>query len=161
MQPDGRLGGTVLSWRSYLADASFLVGLEGDEGLLREVDAALAAPRWQFFLGRKAFLPGEPVRLPDAPPHGPGLRPEPREEALRAYPWVARRQGDRPLDRLRLVLEPDTTEGLDVRGADVRADVPVSFAARTFATRAVRMELAPAPPVVSFEDALASAGGVA
>jgi len=41
---DGKSRRASQSSRYYLADASFLVGLEGDEDLLRQLDAALAAP---------------------------------------------------------------------------------------------------------------------
>src|SRR4051812_33948460 len=109
---EGSPGGTVVSQRYYLADADFLVGLEGDEGLLRDLDAALATPVWQIFLGRKAFVPSVPIRLPDEPPRGPGLRAGPLDEALRSYPWFpdparARRgpagRPERPPQRFRLV----------------------------------------------------------
>ena len=63
-------GEAVLSRRFYLADADFLVGLEGqDIALLKEIHAALQNPRWPLFLGRKAFPLGEPAHLPD------GLQP--------------------------------------------------------------------------------------
>lgn len=132
---DGKPGRTVVSWRYYLADASFLVGLEGeDRGLLERLDAALAAPRWPLFLGRKAFVPAVPVRLPDSPPRGPGLRDEPLELALRDYPWFQARddqRGRRPT-RLRLVLEVPAGSG-----DGVRQDQPVgaAFAERSFALR--------------------------
>jgi len=122
----------VVSQRYYLADADFLVGLEGDRGLLETLDRALACPLWQLSLGRKSFVPGEPVRLPDRPPLGPGLREEPLEEALRSYPYRLRPGGERPA-RLRTVIE--------VRGevtGEVRNDVPLSFATREFALRYVR-----------------------
>ena len=84
---------TVVSRRAYLANANFLVGLEAstpdEERLLRLLDAALAHPVWPLFLGRKSFPPAEPIRLPDAPPLGPGLRPLPLREALLQYPWPA------------------------------------------------------------------------
>ncbi len=61
--------GTMPSWtkrfveseRYYLADADFLVGLEGDRALLERLDAALRRPVWPLFLGRKAFVPSLPV----------------------------------------------------------------------------------------------------
>ena len=128
---------TVVSVRYYLADADFLVGLEGDDrALLARLDAALAAPRWPLALGRKAFPPGVPVRLPD----GGGLRPGVGlEEALRGEPWRPRAgeppwRRDRP-ERLRAVLE--TTAG---RGDARRMDQPApgsSFADRRFLPRAV------------------------
>jgi CRISPR system Cascade subunit CasD len=42
---------TVLSDRFYLADADFLVGLEGDLPFLKVLDAALRRPVWPLFLG--------------------------------------------------------------------------------------------------------------
>jgi CRISPR system Cascade subunit CasD len=132
---DGSGWVTVPSNRYYLADASFLVGLEGDDRLLREIDAALARPAWQLFLGRKAFVPSEPVSLPDAPPLGPGLRPGRLEDALRAYRWPPGQSGP-----LRFVL--DAAEDPDPGAHDVRTDVPLSFepGKRSFAVRYVRTE---------------------
>ncbi|MBN1135026.1 MAG: type I-E CRISPR-associated protein Cas5/CasD, partial [Anaerolineae bacterium] len=74
----------VVSTRYYLADARFLVGLEGqDLGLLRDLHAALRDPHWPLYLGRKAFVPGEPVWL------GDGLRPDTDLcAALETYPWL-------------------------------------------------------------------------
>lgn len=123
----------VVTRRAYLADADFLAGLEGDPDLLGALDRALARPRWPLFLGRKAFPPAEPVRLPDRPPLGPGLRDEPLEIALCAIAWRARGS---PADRratLRLVLE-------DPAGASERRDQPVgaAFARREFAPRRTR-----------------------
>jgi len=138
---EGSPGGTVVSQRYYLADADFLVGLEGDEGLLREINDGLGAPVWQIFLGRKAFVPGVPVRLPDEPPRGPGLRAEPLDEVLRAYPWFpdpARSRvgsGERQPTRFRMVIEADR-----LFGAEVRMDQPVgaAFKDRTFTVRHVQ-----------------------
>jgi CRISPR system Cascade subunit CasD len=125
---DGSRAGTVVSQRAFLADASFLVGLEAvtldHETLLRNAHAALAAPIWPLFLGRKAFVPSVPVRLPDEPPWGPGLRPLGLEEALRTYPWPEVQPGGRqePAARLRMVIEVD-----DPDTGEARMDVPVSF----------------------------------
>jgi CRISPR system Cascade subunit CasD len=129
---------TVVSQRYYLADADFLVGLETqDDVLLRSLDAALAAPIWQLSLGRKAFVPGLPIRLPDVPPYGPGLvRDATLEDALRGHPWVAdveRPPWQRP-ERLRAVLEaPDRPD------AEPRLDQPIgaAFLTRRFGQRRV------------------------
>jgi len=52
----------IISPRYYLADAAFLVGLEGDDrDLLERIQSALRAPVWPLALGRKAFPPGCPV----------------------------------------------------------------------------------------------------
>lgn len=134
VKADGSRGDPVPSSRYYLADADFLVGLEGDEALLREIDQALAQPKWSLFLGRKAFVPGLPVRLPDEPPWGPGLRDGSLREVLVAYPWP---DGDDGAARLRFVLDVEAGST-----AEVRADVPLSFelGARQFATRCVQTE---------------------
>jgi CRISPR system Cascade subunit CasD len=137
---DGSRGGTVLSNRYYLADADFLVGLEAttaaQEGLLRDLDAALAAPVWPLALGRKAFVPGVPPRLPDVAPLGPGLRSGDLLDILRAYPWRDA-CGNELESRVRFVM--DASAG---SGADVRTDVPLSFvsSARRFAARTVRID---------------------
>jgi CRISPR system Cascade subunit CasD len=117
----------VVSTRYYLADARFLVGLEGDDpALLQTLHDALRDPHWLLYLGRKAFVPGEPVWLPDGLHVDAALL-----DALQDHPWRGRcRPQDRP-PRLRLVVEaPDGTE--------VRPDQPVSFSERRFAPRRVR-----------------------
>lgn len=115
---------TVVSERWYLADASYLVGLEGgDHQLLATVHAALRTPRWPLFLGRKACLPSVPLHAPD------GLVDESLEPALRH--WHLDR-GQVP--RRRLVIE-------DPAGSQLRPDQPTApFAARRFTTRRVRTE---------------------
>lgn len=141
VRADGTAGGTVVSRRAYLADADFLVGLEGDDlALLRQLDAALAAPRWPLCLGRKSFVPGVPVHLP-----GGGLRPglDPRAALLgEPSPGGGRR---------RLVLE--ATDGATT--ADIRHDQPVgaAFAHRQFMPRAIVTTFVELPP-------LAVTGGV-
>jgi len=130
------------SRRYYLAGARFLVGLEGEDvGLLERIQQALRCPVWPQYLGRKAFVPSEPVWLPD------GLRlHQTLELALKAYPWlghdpISPRGTDQaiPPKRLRVVLE-------DANGSEVRPDQPVSFAQRRFAPRRVRTTFIPLPP---------------
>lgn len=124
----------VLSNRYYLADADFLVGLEGDEPLLRTIEQALREPRWQLFLGRKSFVPAVPVYLPRG-----GLRPLPLREALKAEPWPLEPPALPPAryrnNLLRLVLEAD----FDTDGHEVRMDQPfgAAFATRSFGPRAI------------------------
>ena len=131
--PDGRKRSTVVSQRYYLADAEFLVGLEGERTLLETIQTALRAPHWPIFLGRKSFIPSAPVYLPDTPPWGPGLRGEPLERALTGYPWLgglSPRRWETPPRDVRLVLPR-------ADGGDIRTDVPLSFAERRYATRVV------------------------
>ena len=55
---------TIVSRRSYIEDAAFLVGLAerpGHTGLLERCREALADPVWPMFLGRKACIPTRPV----------------------------------------------------------------------------------------------------
>ena len=89
---------TVLSERFYLADADFLVGLEGDRAFLERLDAALRRPVWTLFLGRKAFVPSLPV--------SEGVTDGPLIEVLEARPWRKRHRGEKPPDKpLRGVVE--------------------------------------------------------
>ena len=53
--------GTIVSHRSYLQDASFLVGISGEKMLLEKLKTALDAPVWQVYLGRKSCVPSIPV----------------------------------------------------------------------------------------------------
>lgn len=125
----------VVSTRYYLADARFLVGLEGDDlDLLARLHAALRDPVWPLYLGRKAFVPGEPVWLEDGLLPDTGLR-----TALETYPWLGP-EDKKPEAQVRLVLE-------DRNGPEVRPDQPLSFAERRFAPRRVRTEFIPAPPM--------------
>lgn len=56
---------TVVSQRYYLADAIFLVVLEGDRALLGQIHTALRTPYWPLSLGRKSFVPSMPAHIPD------------------------------------------------------------------------------------------------
>jgi CRISPR system Cascade subunit CasD len=125
----------VVSTRYYLADARFLVGLEGDDlDLLTQLQAALRDPHWPLYLGRKAFVPGEPVWLAD------GLRPgQALLDALKTYPWLGRDPKKRP-EKVRLVIE-------DEDGSEVRSDQPLSFAERRFAPRRVATSFVLTPPL--------------
>jgi CRISPR system Cascade subunit CasD len=116
-------GRTVVSPRFYLADAVFLVGLEGgDLDWLTRLHQALKQPVWPLALGRKSFVPASPVYLPD------GLVDQPLEQALQSYASI---HHPRPAGRLRLVLE-------NHREGKVRLDQPVApFAQRRFGPRFV------------------------
>lgn len=118
----GKLKSSEMSDRYYLADAAFLVGLEGPIELLQEIHAALKNPYWLLYLGRKAFIPGKPVWLQD------GIKSKPLRDALAEYPALT----PNPEPMLRLVLESDS-------GEFVRSDVPISFAERKFSSRRVHM----------------------
>jgi CRISPR system Cascade subunit CasD len=128
----GGVGGTVLSTRYYLSDANFLVGLESeDEALLKRLDDALINPHWQLSLGRKAFVAGLPIHLPD------GLCDAPLLEALKQYEWKAWCNDDlkAPPARLRIVVDASAENA-----TEVRQDVPLSFAERRFTIRYVKTD---------------------
>lgn len=121
----GGIKPTELSTRYYLGDACFLVGLEGDVALLRQLHGALRDPVWALFLGRRAFPPGEPIWLAD------GLQEQELEEALGTYSWLKGEPKTFPL--VRMVLEERT-------GRETRPDQPLAFGPRRFAPRRVTNE---------------------
>jgi CRISPR system Cascade subunit CasD len=128
-----KAGEAVLSHRFYLADAEFLVGLEGEDlGLLTEIDNALQSPCWPLFLGRKAFPPSQPVHLPD------GLQPAKNlYEALTQYPLREDPFEDDSINStsIRFILE-------DPQGEAVRVDQPVApFSERRFGPRRVTVKI--------------------
>ncbi len=128
------LGRTVVSPRYYLADAAFLVGLEGnDRDLLGQIQSSLRTPVWPLALGRKAFPPGAPVWFPD------GLRASELRDALLGAPRIAEPRFEHRDAPLRLILEHSA------HGA-VRLDQPIApFAERRFGPRHVAAEVVHVP----------------
>ena len=129
----------VVSERHYLADACFLVGLEGDDsGLLESAAAALRNPRWPLALGRKSYLPSEPLWL------GEGILREGLDHCLRSEPWLGSlRKGEFPPQVLLVAWETTDSTGA------MRMDQPLSsFAERRYGARFVRSEWIPFPPEV-------------
>lgn len=119
----------VVSTRYYLADAEFLVGLEGSEELLKDLEAAMSAPVYPLFLGRKSYLPSAPVDVPG------GLYPStPLRPVLEQRPWLPTCEMREPPMRLRVVEEVGRTDA-----SAVRRDQPVgaSFSTREFGLRYV------------------------
>jgi len=128
--------GGVVSQRFYLADAAFLVGLEGkDKALLERADSALRNPHWPLSLGRKAYLPSDPPWVDG------GVRVEGVEAVLRSFPWT----GGNPFhlnSPKALLVSWETTDG----AGTLRMDQPLgSFADRRFGSRSVRSEWIPCP----------------
>ena len=124
----------VTSNRYYLADAAFLVGLEGgDLGLLERIQQALQHPTWAIFLGRKAFAPAAPIWLYD------GVRKDESLEAvLLTYGWIYPWGAKKVPDKVRMIME-------HAEGQQTRPDVPISFTERRFSSRRVKTSLQPAP----------------
>jgi CRISPR system Cascade subunit CasD len=125
----------VVSHRYFLADAAFLVALEGEDNLIDLLNGAIGAPRWPLFMGRKAFPPAGPVAR--------GIDPRGLDEALATAPWTdpSARRTSRVRERLtagdtvsvRTVIETSVTDATDFRD-----DQPLSFDPRGFTRRAVR-----------------------
>ena len=94
---------TIVSHRTYLADASFLVALqavdETGEALLRESALAIEKPVWPVYLGRKSCPPAVPLSA------GTGDYPD-LERALRKGPGASKLEGD-----VRFVLEVPSGKG--------------------------------------------------
>lgn len=116
----------LLSNRYYLADAAFLVGLEGPFELLTTLHAALARPVWPMFLGRKSYVPSKPLFLDNGLHKDAAL-----SEVLSCFPLqlgsdeikrrldaVARGR----TDKIRFVFETDTVTH------EVRQDQPRCYA---------------------------------
>ncbi len=118
---DGTALRSRVTRRHYLADAAFLAGVEGERGLLEELQEALRNPARILYLGRKSCLPSPPVYLPD------GLLDLSLREALTAYPLFYPRE-----EPIRLILETQPPRGFPV------PDQPVgTLAERRFTLRHV------------------------
>ena len=117
---------TSISRRHYLADAVFLVGLEGQTSLLAEALQALKNPVWPLWLGRKSYVPSPGVYLPSGWSEGSLL------EALQEHPLLVEPPKlEKSLTR-RFVIENAERVG------SLRMDEPrSSFVQRKFAARYV------------------------
>ena len=101
-----------VTYRHYLEDAVFLVGLESeDTALLQELAEALTHPVFPLYLGRRACPPTLPLCL--------GLREQGLVEALQAEPALCP-GGPKPT---RIVADAAPQEP----GAVPRRDVPLSY----------------------------------
>lgn len=124
---------TILSPRSYLQDAAFLVALTGPTELLERCRDALLAPVWPLFLGRKACPPTRPVFETLSTAY------ESLEECLRSHPWSWEgRTPDRESRTLRIIWE-------DEEGESVRPDRLRVNPQRMYERRFVRIAWTPRP----------------
>lgn len=124
----------VVSQRFYLADAAFLVGLEGDDnGILKKANAKLKDPTWPLGLGRKSYVPSEPIWIEN------GVQSDRLRDLLTRWPWItSRRKWEQHPDKLLISFESQDGSGV------LRMDQPLSsFAERRFGARFVRSEWIP------------------
>lgn len=128
---------SILSNRFYLAGASFVAALEGERAILQPLDAALRAPVWHLSLGRKSYVASSPVLI--------GLVDDPLYRALGEAALTD--LGRQHVVRLSTPAVLRTVvDASGERGTQVRTDVPLSFAERTFTRRMVTVGLLAAPP---------------
>jgi len=139
---DGKQGkNPEVFYKYFIQDASFLVGLEGDDDIVDSSAEAIRKPKWQTYLGRKKFMSWIPL-------FG-GVVERRLEDALRGEPWLIRTLEElsvaparRLPDKVRYVIECERGQGYPVR------DVPISFdfkSPRSFGTRYVREEFGAVP----------------
>jgi len=121
---------TVVSHRYYLADAAFLVGLEGERDLLEEIEAALRCPTFTLYLGRKGYVPAEPVFFPEG-----GLVDASLEEALALREPLLKDRADTP--RYALEVSPEFNPGALGLTREVWDQPLGPFAERRFGPRLV------------------------
>jgi CRISPR system Cascade subunit CasD len=145
----------VVTERHYLQDASFLVAVEGDEGLLAELAKALQDPCWPLALGRRSCPPSEPVFT--GPPTDQDAKTALCEHPLRLHKrHLASRWNDREgqfvpdlaPQKLRVLLECRPGDN----GGEMRRDVPVAWPdglTREYTVRFVREETVEKIPEVA------------
>lgn len=132
--------GGVVSFRHYLADAAFLVGMEcQDRSLLEKAHASLQNPVWALALGRKSYVPSEQIWVME------GVQDGPLKEVLLRWPWIGTLRWKEELpSKLLLSLESEDGSGA------LRMDQPLSsFAERRFGARYVKSVWIPCPGEVA------------
>mgnify|MGYP003599922681 FL=1 len=140
-----------LSYRFYRGDARYLVGLQGDEGLLVGIQQTLERPVFPLYLGRRACPPSEPI--------APTLLEGDLKDLLLQHPWIASSQWERRRGRpasLAFHIDEGCELG-DIRVAqrDTVRDIPISFdpSNRQYSWRTVLMGWVPLPGSERPEDA--------
>ncbi|MFF5407830.1 type I-E CRISPR-associated protein Cas5/CasD [Streptomyces misionensis] len=113
-----------LSERFYLADAVFVAALEGDHHLLSELHAALRAPVYPPFLGRRSCPPSLPIEL--SLHDQANLKDALNDEVWQASPWYRKQHRGHNEIELTVLREADDQEHAS---ADTLRDQPLSFAA--------------------------------
>ena len=131
----------VVSKRDYLADASFLIGLESENNyLLNCIQMALQNPVWPIFLGRKSYVASEMVWFKE------GLQEEGSHEVISKWPWICTlRRGEVLPEKLIISFDSKDDSGT------IKMDQPLSsFSDRRFGARLVKSDWIPFPQEVSY-----------
>lgn len=140
----GSIKEAQLSYRYYLHDSSFLVGLQSENrAVLERLHAALKAPYWILFLGRKSCPPSLPI-VNDTSLVDTDVRTAFRQTPL--HPNRNTIRGNCDIHDIRYVV--DATLENAFASADLapiarvqRRDVPVHFGERTHDSRSVTVFL--------------------
>lgn len=106
-----------ITYRDYLSDAAFLVGLESeDEEFLSELQYAVTHPAYPLFLGRRSCVPAVPIFA--------GIKDKTIEDVFNEEPCHGHsgRTGNKNLN-LRVVIDCDPD---DKQSAYIR-DIPITF----------------------------------
>lgn len=115
--------GAMLTRREYLCDASFLIALLGEPALIADLEAAVKAPRWTLYLGRKSCPPSRPLL------EHPSTAVPDVLSALVSIPWRRRLKADQPPRAVNCLLDwepaPEQPEAPD--DALIWYDVPLAF----------------------------------
>jgi CRISPR system Cascade subunit CasD len=111
-QPSQRNKDPYVTNRYYLADAVFLVGLEGADEQLMLIDHALHHPAYPLFLGRRSCPPEGRVSLGIR--YGKSLL-----TALQEEPWLT----DKVMPRVRIVYDASSENPF----AYMKRDLPLSY----------------------------------
>ena len=115
-------------------------GLEGeDRSFLERIHAALRNPVWPLALGRKSYVPSEPIWIEN------GVQDAPLRDVLARWPWIAtQRKWEELPEKLLVSFESEDGSGV------LKMDQPLSsFAERRFGARFVRSEWIPFPQEVA------------
>ena len=108
---------SYITYRFYISDAVFLVGLESEDAeWLSQLEKALSNPVFPLFLGRRACTPSLPLVL--------GIVDKPLVDALRDTEWQASEVYQRKHPSASLQIFADALDG---ENGGLMRDVPVSF----------------------------------
>jgi CRISPR system Cascade subunit CasD len=111
---------TYVTYRYYLSDATFLVGLESEEEeFLAVLQQALLHPAYPLFLGRRSCAPSLPLVV--------GIRSLDLLDALKNEPWQLtpwmQKKEKKQRVLLRLITDASGEDGI----VAVQKDLPVTF----------------------------------
>jgi len=115
--------GTLITRREYLADAGFLVALQGEPALIDTLAEAVKNPRWTPYLGRKCCPPCRPLWE-----HPPATFSD-VASALTSLPWQPRFKDDPKPKCLDCLIDwtPTAAQPEAPLDAQVWYDVPLTF----------------------------------